>query len=145
MFVISGGLSLLAGALWLPGVKQEMDEAYGKAGHGKAADAAGTAAAYPVLAEARQATTESGAAKPEEAKPAAAEQGPAVDLTPAAAEDTAAAATADDAKPGPPKGAVQTLEAQEQPSAPVSNGAPGGLFLSRVPDPSSSRLTTLLD
>ncbi|XP_070381806.1 uncharacterized protein [Dermacentor albipictus] len=143
MFVVSGGLSLLAGALWLPGVKQEMDEAYGKAGHGKAADAAGTVAAYPVLAEARQATAEPGAAKPEEAKPAAAEQGPAVELTPAAAEDTAA--KADEANPGPPKGAVPALEAHE-PAAPVSNGAPGGPFLSRAPDPSSSALlNTLLE
>ncbi|KAL3203568.1 hypothetical protein MRX96_011936 [Rhipicephalus microplus] len=32
IFVVSGGLSLLAGALWLPGVKNEMDEARAKAG-----------------------------------------------------------------------------------------------------------------
>ncbi|KAL1415656.1 hypothetical protein MTO96_029076 [Rhipicephalus appendiculatus] len=32
MFIVSGGLSLLAGALWLPGVKKEMEEARAKAG-----------------------------------------------------------------------------------------------------------------
>ncbi|KAH7935814.1 hypothetical protein HPB52_013971 [Rhipicephalus sanguineus] len=118
MFIVSGGLSLLAGALWLPGVKKEMDEARAKA----AAVVATDKTAQPIVAEAGQhaAAAVPGATKqPDEVKAGAAAKGPVGVPPPVSSGGKAVCAEADAAKSEPKKDVIPAAASQAKPAAPV--------------------------
>ncbi|KAH7935001.1 hypothetical protein HPB52_002646 [Rhipicephalus sanguineus] len=107
LFIVSGLLSVIAGALWLPGLKREMDEAHSKT-------------AAPVTPEA------TAGAKPESGEPAAAaEHSPPLPgaLQPAAGDVTGGQSGSPEHAQAPGAAAVATGVAASPP-APEGGGAP---------------------